>query len=88
MIVAEQSEGKFKLLQKDLGKDAPIVTINEDKGEIVLNTSSRPLKKKKANMIIGSIMLAYHTAKCTTKTEADRDEKFYQLVKEILENLV
>ena len=86
--VAKQSKGKLKLLQRRLKKDAPIVTVNEDKGEIVLNTAARPLKKKKADMIIGSIMLAYHTAKRTTKTEEQRDEKFYQLVKEILGELV
>jgi len=87
-IIAERTKGRFKLLQRDLEKDAPIVTVNEHKGEIILNTASHPLKKRKANMIIGSIMLAYHTAKRTTKTEKERDEKFYQLVKEILDDLV
>lgn len=87
-IIAEHSQERFKLLQCDLGKNAPIVTVNEDKGEIILNTTSRPLKKKKANTITGSIMLAYHTAKHTSKTEKEREEKFYQLVKKVLDKLV
>jgi hypothetical protein len=87
-IVAKESKGKFKLLRRDLEKDAPIVTVNENKGEIILNTSSRPLKRKKADMIIRSIMLAYHTAERTTRTEEERGEKFYQLVIEILGDLL
>jgi len=87
-IVAEEAKGKFKLLQRDLEKDAPIVVVHEDRGEIILNTAARPLKKKKADRIIGAVMLAYHAAKRTTETEEERDNKFYQLVKEILGELV
>jgi len=88
VIIAEQSKGAFKLLQRDSGKDAPIVVVHEDRGEIILNTAARPLKKKKADRIIGAVMLAYHAAKRTTETEEERDNKFYQLVKEILGELV
>jgi len=87
-IISEQSGGKYKLYEKELDKNAPIVIVDENKMEIVLNTSSRPLKKKKADMIIRSIMLAYHTAKSITKTEKERDEKFLELAKEILDELV
>ena len=61
---------------------------NEAKGEIVLNTAARPLKKKKADRIIGAIMLAYHSAKHIAKTEEEREDKFYQLLKRILGDLV
>ena len=87
-IVVEQSKGIFKLLQRDTRKDAPIVEVDEDKGEIILNTAARPLKKKKADMIIRNVMLAYHTTKRITETEEERDNKFYQLVKEIIGELV
>jgi hypothetical protein len=87
-IVVEQSKGEFKLLQQDSGKDAPIIEVDEDKGEIILNTDVRPLKKKKADMVIQAIMLAYHAAKRITETEEERDNKFYQLVKEIIGELV
>jgi hypothetical protein len=33
-------------------------------------------------------MLAYHAAKRITETEEERDNKFYQLVKEIIGELV
>ncbi len=88
VIVAEQSKGEFKLLQRDSGKGVPIVVVDEDEGEIILNTAARPLKKKKADMIIRNVMLAYHTTKRITETEEESDNKFYQLVKEIIGELV
>lgn len=87
-IIAEESRGKLKLVQQDLEETAPVVVIHEDKGEIILNTASRPLRKKKGDMIIRAIMLAYHSAKRLTETEEEQDDKFYQLVKEILRELV
>jgi len=88
VIVAEQSKGKFKLLQSDLGKAAPIVVVDEDRGEIILNTAAHPLKKKKANMIIGAVELAYQIAKYTAKTDEDRDKLFSQLIKGIFAELI
>lgn len=87
-IISQESKERFKLLQRDLGENAPIVVVHEDKGEIILNTAARPLKKKKPDRIIRAVMLAYHTAKCTTETEEERKNKFYQLVKGILGELI
>lgn len=87
-VIAEESGGRFKLVQQDLEEDAPIVVIDEDKGEIILNTASRPLRKKKGDMIIRAIMLAYHSAKRLAETEEEQDDKFYQLVKKVLKELV
>jgi len=87
-IVIEQSKGEFKLLQQDSGNDFPIIEVDEDKGEIILNTAARPLKKKKADMIIRDVMLAYHAVKHTAETEEERENQFYQLVKKIIGELV
>lgn len=87
-IVAKESKGKFRLLQRNLEEDTPIVVVDEEKGEIILNTAARPLRKKRADRIIGAVMLAYHGAKRATKTEEERDEKFYQLLKEIVGELL
>lgn len=87
-IVAEESKGKFKLIQRELEESAPIVDVNKDKGEIIVNTASRPLKKKKADMIIQYVVLAYCIAEQMAKTEKGRHEIFYQLVKQILRELV
>jgi hypothetical protein len=87
-IIAGESGGKLKLVQQDLEEEAPVVVIHEDKGEIVLNTASRPLRKKKGDMIIRAVMLAYHSAKRLGETEEERDDKFYQLVKKVLQDLV
>jgi len=88
IIIAEESKGRFKLLERDLEKNVPIVIVDENKGEIVLNTASRPLKRKKADRIIGAVMLAYHSAKRIAQTEEEQDERFYQLIKRVLGELV
>jgi hypothetical protein len=88
IIVGNKSKGKFKLEQRGLGKEVPIVTIDRKRGKIILNTTLRPLKKKKANMILQSIELAYHVAIGTTKDEKKRHDIFYKLVQEILEKLI
>jgi hypothetical protein len=88
IIIAEESKGRFKLLERDLERNAPIVIIDENKGEIVLNTASRPLNREKVNRIIRAVMLAYHSAKRITQTEEEQDERFYQLIKKVLKELV
>ncbi len=87
-IVAEQSKGRFRLRRRALESDGPIVSVNEDKGEIVLNTAARPLRKKNPDRIIRAVMLAYHAAKRITKDEEEQDSKFYELVKEVLDALM
>ncbi|MCJ7509204.1 MAG: ATP-binding protein [candidate division Zixibacteria bacterium] len=88
VILGNKSRGKFKLEQRDLGKDVPIVTIDRKRGKIILNTTLRPLRKKKANIILQSIELAYHVAIGTTKDEKERHNIFYKLLQEILEKLI
>lgn len=86
-ILADRSAGKLKLRQRDLGPDSPIVLVDDAKGEIILNKSARPLRKKKANRILGAVMLAYHAAQRTTGTGEKPDEAFYELLKAILAKL-
>jgi hypothetical protein len=87
-IIVEQSKRKFKLIQRDLKESAPIVTVNENMGEIILNTASRPLRKKKANTIIQFVEVAYYIAKHMAKTEKERHDIFYRLVEKVLSELV
>jgi len=86
-IVAKQSQGKFKLLQYDLGSSGPVVSVDEGKGEIVLNTASRPLRKKKADTILRHAILAYHISRKIAKTEEEQYDIFYRLIKDILREL-
>lgn len=86
-IVVDESNKKFKLLQRDLGEAAPIITVDKDRGEIILNKSARPLKRKKPDRIIRAVMLAYQIAKYTTKDEEEREVKFRHLVGRILSEL-
>lgn len=87
-IVFEQSKGKFKLSQIDSGKNEPIVVVDRKKGKIILNTAARPLKKKKADMIIRVVELAYHISKHASKTDKGRDKMFSRLIKEIFAKLI
>lgn len=87
-IAKENSGGRFELLERELGKEAPLVSVNREQGEIILNTSLSPLKKKKANMIIRHIASAYYIAKSTAKNSEEEFDIFYRLVKDILAELV
>lgn len=87
-IISEESKGEFRLLQRDLKRDAPIIVVDEDRKEIILNTASRPVGRKSPDKIIRAVMLAYHAATRTTETEEDRENKFYWLLRQILGKLV
>jgi hypothetical protein len=87
-IVAERTHAKFRLTERDLGKGAPVVEVNEDKGEVILNTAAKPLRKKKANTIIRHVSSAYYIAKTMAESEDEEWDIFYNLIKEILGELV
>ncbi len=87
-MVSRDSQGKFKLVQSDLGKTVPIVTVNKKKGEIILNRASHPLRKKKANLILEMVEVAYRIAENTAETEKEHHEIFYNILKETLDQLV
>lgn len=83
-IVAEESNGRIKLVQQDLGKDRPNVEVDKKQRKIILNIS----KNKKIDAILKAVMVAYYTAILTSNTEEQRDHKFHDLVKKILGELV
>jgi len=83
-IVVEESRGKIKLVQQDMGKDKPNVEVDKKQRKIILNIS----KNKKIDAIIKAVMVAYYTAILTSNTEEQRDRKFHDLVKRILGELV
>lgn len=83
-IITERTNSRFKLSERDLGRNVPIVEIDEDKGEVILNTGAKPLKKKKANTIIRHVSSAYHISKTMAKSEDEQWDTFYDLIKQIL----
>lgn len=87
-IVTQRTHSKFRLRERDLGRGAPVVEINEARGEVTLNTTAKPLKKKKANTIIRHVSSAYYMAKTMAKSEDEEWDIFYNLIKEILGELV
>ena len=87
-IVTERTDSKFKLRERALGKRAPIVEVDDIKGEVILNTAAKPLRKKKANTIIRHVSAAYHISRNMAKTEDEQWDIFYDLVKQILDELV
>jgi hypothetical protein len=86
--VDEESKGKLKLVLQEVGKNDPIVKVDHQLRQIILNTSSRPAKNKKTNVIIQAIDIAYYTAMETSKNEDERHDKFLQLVKKILDKML
>lgn len=86
-IISQRSAGKLRLRRRNLGPDEQIVVVDEEKGEIILNTGACPLRKKKGDRLLGAVMLAYHASQQTAKTEADRAETFYEAVREVLAEL-
>jgi len=87
-IVAKQSHGKYKLVQRNLGDKKPVVTIDEKKGEVILNIDSRPLKKKKADMIFKHVILAYYISRQIARTKQEQNTMFYNLLKAIVGKLI
>ena len=87
--VSEESNGKIKLTFKEMGKTEPVIKVDKQSGQIILNTSSRPSKKKKNNSIIQSIEIAYYISRELHKNDEEaRHEKFLQLIKRILDEVL
>jgi len=87
-IVTKQSKGKFKLSQIDSGENESIVVVDKEKGEIILNTAARPIKKKRPDMIIRVVELAYQIAKHTAETDEERDNLFLRFITDIFSKLI
>jgi hypothetical protein len=86
--ILDQTDGKLSLRQARLGKSKPIVKIDDKKGNVILNIDAKPLKKKKANQIIGAMMIAYQTAREIYKNEKEREKYFFEIARKILGELV
>ncbi len=87
-IVSQESKGKFKLIQKNLEGNQSPVFVNEKNGEIILNMSYQPLKKKKADMLIRMVELAYQISKHVNIPDKNRDELFLNIIKDIFRELL
>lgn len=87
-ILAERSEGRFELLTRDIKDEPRVVLVDERAGQIIVNTSARPLRRKKVDNIIRGVMLAYHTAKRMGKGGQELDDRFYHILKDILGELL
>jgi hypothetical protein len=85
--INEGACGKVDVVEKDLGPNRPLIVFNKIKKRLVLNTAIRPVKRKKADNLIGYVSLAYQVAKHTSRTEKERYDSFYNLVKEIIKNI-
>ncbi len=86
-IISQRSAGKLRLRRRNLGPDECIVVVDEEKGQIILNTGARPLRKKKGDRLLAAVMLAYHASQQTAETDADRADAFYEAVRDVLAEL-
>ncbi len=87
-LIADHLGHRIKVKERELQPDDPPVQVDEARREIIINSASRPLKKKKADTVIRAVMLAYHAASTTAKKGPDRDAAFYELLKKSLRELL
>lgn len=87
-VISNRLEGRFALLEQDLGADAPLVSVDDSKKRIILNTSLRRLRKKKANTILSHVALAYEVSKKISSNEREQSRQFEEILVDILDVLV
>lgn len=87
-ILTSGTEGKLEVSERELGKETPLVTVDEADRKLVVNTSLKLLKKKKASMILRQAALAYWIAVRTADSDEERFDSFIGLLREILSELV
>ncbi|MCK4375338.1 MAG: hypothetical protein KAX19_08415, partial [Candidatus Brocadiae bacterium] len=86
-FIDKQSKGVLNLVQREMGADDPIVRIDDKAGQIVLNTAARPVRRKKPDMLIRAVELAYHVSEKSGRTKAERHQIFLKLITDILSEL-
>jgi len=86
-VIKEGTHGKVGIVEKDLGVNRPLIVFDKINKRLLLNTAIRPIKKKKADNLIRYVSLAYQVAKYTSRTEKERYDNFYNLIKEILRRI-
>ncbi len=87
-IIYKHSNGKYKLLEKALKRDEPIIKVNEEKGEIILNTSSLPSTRKRVKSIIRAVELTYSIAEQIAEDEEERHNIFQDILIQFMEVLL
>ncbi|HEY55131.1 MAG TPA: hypothetical protein G4N91_02475 [Dehalococcoidia bacterium] len=85
--INQGTHGKVDVVEKDLGINRPLIVIDKINKRLVLNTAIRPVKKKKADNLIRYVSLAYHVAKYISKTENERYDNFYNIIREMLRKI-
>jgi len=85
--INQGTRGKVDVVEKDLGVNRPLIVFDKINKRLVLNTAIRPVKRKKADNLIRYVSLAYQVAKYTSRTERERYDNFYSLIKEILQKI-
>jgi len=87
-INEEETKGNLEIIYSDMGTASPLVSVDMNNKQIMLNTSLILSRRKKPRMMIRQIALAYHIAKNLTDTEESRYEVFYRMLQKIAEGLV
>ncbi|MBN1695130.1 ATP-binding protein [candidate division WOR-3 bacterium] len=87
-VLNKNTYGKIKIYEKELGENRQIIVYDKINKRLVLNTSIRPIKRKKADNLIKYITLVYYISKYLYSTQKERDENFYHLIKEIMRKLI
>jgi len=83
-MVKKHSRGVLKLVSREMGQDAPVVSFEEKSRTLVLNTSVRPIGRQAGDRAVRAALIAYHAAKQTVEADEQKDAMFEQLLREML----
>lgn len=84
--VIEASKGQYELKED---KDIPeSIQIDELKGIILVNNDIQEIRSKKADQLYKIIEIAFQIAKTSTSTEEARHDKFMELIKKALKDIL
>lgn len=80
----KSSMGKLRFNEADLGSDEPLLKYDKQSEVVTVNTSIRPVKRRKIDNLVRLIILAYYISKRVSENENERYNNFYNTIIEIL----
>lgn len=88
-IFKEHLPEKYKLTWIEAGDSKPFITTDEANKEIIINTSVRPFgRKRKANNIMGNVLIAHYISRISEGDENKKNIEFNTILKEVLSKII
>ena len=84
--VVEASDGQYELREDSKIKES--IQVDSENGVILVNNNIQEIKSKKADQLYKIIEIAFQIAKSSTDNEDDRHDKFMELIKKALKEII